>query len=99
MLISCKEVTTLIHVLLPQRAKTAFRAICDLRFAESFAARALPPFRPPSLPNATAAGFFSLPRFILDRLSLGMRYIECIIKAERVQSAIEVQNDFHGREG
>jgi hypothetical protein len=26
---------------------------------ESLAARALPPFKPPSLPNATAAGFFS----------------------------------------
>jgi hypothetical protein len=41
-----------------QRAKTALRAISDLRFAESFLARALPPFEAPSLPSATAAGFF-----------------------------------------
>lgn len=27
-------------------------------FAVSASARALPPFNPPSLPNATAAGFF-----------------------------------------
>ena len=40
------------------RAKTAFRAISDLRFAESFLARASPPLSPPSLPSATAAGFF-----------------------------------------
>jgi hypothetical protein len=31
----------------------------DLRFAESFFARALPPFEAPSLESATAAGFFS----------------------------------------
>lgn len=38
----------------------AFWAI-SLRFAdERLAARALPPFSPPSLPSSTAAGFFSL---------------------------------------
>lgn len=37
----------------------AFLAI-SLRFlAERLAARALPPFNPPSLPNATAAGFLA----------------------------------------
>jgi hypothetical protein len=42
-----------------QRFLAAFRAI-DLRLAgESFAARAFPPFNPPSLPSATALGFFS----------------------------------------
>lgn len=41
-----------------QRFLAALRAM-DLRFAEdSFAARALPPFNPPSLPSATALGFF-----------------------------------------
>jgi hypothetical protein len=40
------------------RAKNAVCAISDLRSAESFLARALPPLRPPSRPNATAAGFF-----------------------------------------
>jgi hypothetical protein len=42
-----------------QRFLAAFRAM-DLRLAgDSFAARALPPFNPPSLPSATALGFFS----------------------------------------
>ncbi|HEY5345513.1 MAG TPA: hypothetical protein VIK62_04130 [Verrucomicrobiae bacterium] len=40
------------------RALMALRAISFLRFAESFLARALPPFEAPSLPSATAAGFF-----------------------------------------
>lgn len=40
-----------------QRVFAAFRAIA-LRFAgDSLAARAAPPFAPPSLPKATAAGF------------------------------------------
>jgi hypothetical protein len=39
----------------------ALRAISDLRAAESFAARALPPFDAPSFESATAAGFFFLP--------------------------------------
>ena len=43
---------------LPHLACAAFCAI-SLRFlADSFAALALPPFSPPSLPNSTAAGFF-----------------------------------------
>jgi hypothetical protein len=37
----------------------AFAAIAFLFAAKSEAARAFPPFRPPSLPNATAAAFFS----------------------------------------
>jgi len=42
-----------------QRFLAALRAM-DLRLAgESFAAGALPPFDPPSLPRATALGFFS----------------------------------------
>jgi len=59
-----------VHFDLFQRAITAIRAISDLRFAESFLARALPPLRPPSLPNATAAGFFSLSLFMLERLRI-----------------------------
>jgi hypothetical protein len=37
----------------------AFWAISLRRLAESFFALALPPFNPPNLPRATAAGFFS----------------------------------------
>lgn len=44
---------------LAQRALAALRAISDLCSGVSFAARALPPLRPPSFPSATAAGFFS----------------------------------------
>ena len=40
------------------RATAAFRALCARCFAESFRARAFPPFKPPSLPSATAAAFF-----------------------------------------
>jgi hypothetical protein len=43
----------------PQRALAAFLAIA-FRLAEvSLAARALPPFKPPRRPSATAAGFLS----------------------------------------
>jgi hypothetical protein len=42
----------------PQRAAAAFLAISARLRGESFSARALPPFDPPSLPSATAAGFF-----------------------------------------
>jgi hypothetical protein len=42
-----------------QRARAARLAICDRFLGESFAARALPPFGPPSFPIATACGFFS----------------------------------------
>ncbi len=45
-------------VIFVQRAFAAFLAI-SLRFlAESLSALALPPFKPPSLPRVTAAGFF-----------------------------------------
>jgi len=40
------------------RARTAFRAISDLRFGGKLAARAFPPFEAPNLESATAAGFF-----------------------------------------
>lgn len=40
-----------------QRVCAAFLAISLLFFADSFAALALPPFKPPSLPKATAAIF------------------------------------------
>ena len=51
---------TLINYLFPHLAAAAFLAISDLFLADSFSARAFPPFSPPSLPKATAAGFFSL---------------------------------------
>jgi hypothetical protein len=41
------------------RAIAAFLAMVDLRFGDRRAALALPPLRPPNLPRATAAGFFS----------------------------------------
>lgn len=44
-----------------QRAAAAFFAISRRRRAERLSARACPPFRPPSLPRATAAGFFVAP--------------------------------------
>jgi hypothetical protein len=42
----------------PQRAAAAFFAISRFRSGVSLAARAFPPFFPPSRPRATAAGFF-----------------------------------------
>ena len=58
------------HFLLFQRARTALRASSDLLLAESFAMRAGPPLRPPSLPKATAAGFFFFRLVILERLGM-----------------------------
>src|SRR5579859_444615 len=49
-----------------QRALAAFLAISTLRFADNFLALAFPPFRPPSRPNATAAGFLSSPVSLLS---------------------------------
>ena len=46
--------------LFDQREMAAFFAISFRRSGLSFAALAFPPFNPPSLPRATAAGFFSL---------------------------------------
>lgn len=58
------------HFSLFHRVKTALRAISDLRRADNFLARALPPFKPPSLPRATAAGFFCWFNFLRDRLGM-----------------------------
>jgi hypothetical protein len=41
-----------------QRFVAALRAISLRRLADSFSARAFPPFWPPRRPRATAAGFF-----------------------------------------
>jgi len=41
-------------------AMPALRAISRRLSAESFLARAFPPFKPPSLPNSTAASFLAL---------------------------------------
>ena len=43
----------------PQRFAAALFAIAPRFAGDDFAARALPPFRPPSFSRATAAGFFS----------------------------------------
>ena len=59
---------------------TALRASADLAAGDSFAIRAFPPLRPPSLPKATAAGFFSLPVSLRERLGIHIGYrfvIEC----------------------
>lgn len=45
--------------LVNHRAFAAALAICFRLLADKLFALALPPFNPPSLPNATAAGFFS----------------------------------------
>src|SRR5258708_6144303 len=60
-----------------QRAVAALLAIVFRSSAESFAARALPPFNPPSLPSATAAAFFfrCLP-FAIRELSQFTRRVE-----------------------
>ena len=42
-----------------QREAAAFLAICLRLLGDKDSARALPPLNPPSLPSATAAGFFS----------------------------------------
>ena len=55
-----------------QRAFAAFFAIDFRRAAESFAARAFPPFAPPRRPNATAAGFFS--RVMRARIAWASRF-------------------------
>ena len=47
------------RVLAAQRLSAAFLAISNLLLADNLAALAGPPFFPPSLPRATAAGFFS----------------------------------------
>ena|SRR3989344_1921970 len=46
------------------RAFAALFAISFFRFTLSFFARACPPTKPPSLPRATAAGFFSSVAFL-----------------------------------
>jgi hypothetical protein len=51
------------HLPFFHRVAMALRANADLSVAESFAIRAGPPFNPPSLPSATAAGFFFLTGF------------------------------------
>jgi hypothetical protein len=71
----------LIHGFFPfffHLAITALRAISDLRFAESFLARALPPFDAPSFPNATAIGFFFLPALAMDEVSIMVKKCESI---------------------
>jgi hypothetical protein len=45
---------------LDQRATAALRALALRSAADSLAARAFPPFSPPSRPKATAAAFFVL---------------------------------------
>lgn len=55
-----EQLQTVYCYFLAQRACAACWAIVFRSAAESLAALARPPFCPPSLPNATAAGFFFL---------------------------------------
>ena|ERR1017187_1664712 len=80
--VACKTCKS--YFLLFQRTKTAWRAISDLRLEESFAARALPPFEAPSLPSATAAGFFFFIGCLRERL--GMSHDCCFRKSWKVIS-------------
>jgi hypothetical protein len=50
-----------VELLTAHRAAAAFFAICFRFRSDSFSARTFPPFKPPSRPRATAAGF--LPSF------------------------------------
>ena len=61
-----------------QRAITALRPSSDLPFAESFAMRAGPPLSPPSLPKATAAGFFFLAVDLRESLGIA----ECLLSRD-----------------
>jgi len=81
-----------VHVL--QREFAALRADSLRSFAESFLALAFPPFKPPSLPSATAAGFFVSCGFLRERLGMShdcyfqkswkvfsIRKLKCITKS------------------
>ena len=58
------------HFILLHRIKLALRASSDLPSAESFFMRAGPPLSPPSLPSATAAGFFFGIDLLRERLGM-----------------------------
>jgi hypothetical protein len=62
-----------------QREIAALRADSLRSLAESFLALAFPPFKPPSLPSATAAGFFFWFDFLRERL--GMSHDCCFFKS------------------
>jgi len=53
-----------------QRAFAALRADAVRCLAVSFLALAFPPLKPPSLPSATAAGFFFWSAFVRERLGM-----------------------------
>ena len=53
-----------------QRAIIAFLASADRSSRESSAMRAFPPFSPPRLPRATAAGFFFFSGFLREGLGM-----------------------------
>lgn len=54
---------------------------------ESFAARALPPFKPPRRPSSTAAGFFFLTRLTLFGFASGPVTSFIILKAVSLASS------------
>ena len=66
-----------------QRAFAAFLAMDTRRAAESFLARAFPPFRPPRRPSATAAWFFweSICRVAVSAaISFTLRFFEVLVR-------------------
>lgn len=73
----------------PHRARAAFLAIALRRDALSFAARAFPPFCPPSRPSATAAGFF--------RSSVAARTIEAARELRSdMRERLGIREGWHG---
>jgi hypothetical protein len=65
-------------------ALAAFLAISFLRRGVNLFALALPPFNPPSLPNATAEGFFSGLGFssdsiVLDTILVAIRFMSSLV--------------------
>jgi hypothetical protein len=69
-----------------QRARAAFRALRERSSGESFAAFAGPPFKPPSLPKATAAGFFSF--LTLEFLGMAVKIYSLETKDELISTRL-----------
>lgn len=76
-----------------QRAAAAFFAISDRRFFDSLAALALPPFKPPSRPSSTAAGFFSGGGF---GISVASTSSSSAVASWTIRKAISFSSGFRG---
>jgi len=67
----------MLYAFLPQRFSAAFAAIAERFFGDSAAARAAPPFRPPSRPRATAFGFLGLGGAVFSTSPMDSRKTRC----------------------